>query len=232
MRRRDRSEFVSDPQRLPKCLKEVLLFLLEAVANRKKQLTAVVFYFADRSDIVLCRRFTIDIVRKRMEVTLLRTVLVRQVDIPVVNIVAQAAGEAVGCLPVGVVSAAGIVDTRRVDEVAVVVNPLHALIIIVSTLVVVAHTEREIADRLIFSTQFEQAHALERLAGVLVHVGIVMRVGDDVIIIPVDALSVDDACLGRGVVSILIGSTERQLLADGVSERKSEFPRCEDLVVV
>lgn len=50
-----------------------------------------------------------------MEVTLLRTVLVRQVDIPVVNIVAQAAGEAVGCLPVGVVSAAGIVDTRRVD---------------------------------------------------------------------------------------------------------------------
>lgn len=66
----------------------------------------------------------------------------------------------------------------------------------------------------------------------LVHVGIVMRVGDDVIIIPVDALSVDDARLGRGVVSILIGSTERQLLADGVSERKSEFPRREDLVVV
>ena len=35
MRRRDRSEFVSDPHRLPKCLKEVLLFLLEAVANRQ-----------------------------------------------------------------------------------------------------------------------------------------------------------------------------------------------------
>ena len=152
-------------------------------------------------------------IHEGIEVAALGAVLIGKVGEELAVGVAQAQGEAVGGLPVGVVGGRGYVGAVGVE-----ICILESVGVVHGAHVVVAQAECHLGSGLVFQAELDGADALECLLGVLFHylVAAALRVVGAPIAVVVVALF--DARVGGSIVGILVNGADGEVVADGVAQ--------------
>ena len=151
-----------------------------------------------------------------IELTVGGAVLIGQVEVHRANLTADAAGETVGAVPVDIVGGGSIFHAIGVER-----HVAHTVLVVGRRDIVVAGTESHLWNGLILEAHLQCRHALQNILRIAFHDGVLIG-----ILFAISVVAILHAILAGTVIRELVGGTDGQRFANGMTQAETELPRC------